>query len=84
MLSQFLACTAFKLSRGKLCEDISATAHAGLCGVKVGCEELGVTHAVAEGYQTEDESPEEKALLAALRAVVACSLPSIHDLIIWI
>ena len=55
-----------------------------MCGVKVGCEELGVTHAVAEGYQTEDEAPEEKALLAALRAVVACSLPSIHDLIIWI
>jgi hypothetical protein len=41
-----------------------------------------MTHSVAEGYQTEDESSDQQALLAALG--VACSLPSIHELIIWI
>jgi hypothetical protein len=41
-----------------------------------------VAHPIAQGYQAKDKSPDQQALLAALG--VAISLPSIHELIIWI
>ncbi len=41
-----------------------------------------MAHAVAQGNQAKDKTPDQQALLAALG--VASSLPSIHELIIWI